>query len=66
MTASLIAAALDALQRAIDATEAGSVGYEEATELFIRADELAVLIEERLVVMARDRPDTFGDYGDEE
>lgn len=66
MSASLIAAALDALSRAIDATPEGSVGYDEAAELFVRADELAVLIEEKLVVLAKDRPDTFGDYKDEE
>lgn len=64
--ASLIAAALDALQRAIDATEAGSVGYEEAEKLLHRATMLWGRIEEKLVILAKDRPDAFGDYEDEE
>lgn len=65
MNASLIAAALDALERAIDATPEGSVGYEAAQALWRRAEKLTARIEVEILCAAKDYPDTFGDYGDE-
>lgn len=52
-----ITAALDALERAIDATKAGSVSYREAQALLHRATLLCGRIEEEVADTAKDAPE---------